>query len=58
MSCFQNRRESGDTFISAAVHQPVQVEARLLMPEDSFLFEQFRREIFIGEIIRRGTDLF
>lgn len=52
------RDRLSDTYLSTADHPPVQVEARLLMPEGSFRFEQFRREIFIGEIVRRGTELF
>lgn len=47
-----------NTYLSTSEHPPVCVEAQLLFSEDSFLFEQFQREIFIGEIIRRGDDLF
>lgn len=52
------RNSLSATYLSTADHAPVCVEAQLLFPEDSFLFQQFQREIFIGEIVRRGESLF
>lgn len=46
------------TYLSTSGHPPVCVEAQLLLAEDSFQLQQFRREIFTGEIIRRGDALF
>lgn len=47
-----------NTYLSMVEIPPVCVEAQLMMPENSFLFQQFQREIFIGEIVRCGSSLF
>ncbi|HCT90046.1 MAG TPA: hypothetical protein DF613_01490 [Lachnospiraceae bacterium] len=47
-----------NTYLSTADRSPVRVEVQLLLSADSFLFQQFQREIFVGEVVQRKAGLF
>lgn len=46
------------TYLSTAVSPPVLVEAQFLVPENSPIFQQFKREIFVGEITQNEHGVF